>query len=240
MFGLIKAYFEKRRAKRLQRLHAAAAAYLKTIYTPPPKAKPKPSPEEDLSYMCASASAGAFKVSEPNPAILEERKKPPYSPSRDSDSPTTYDHGVRYSITSNVPSHFSTHCASDDFALLKTSASEQLLAAKLEKTFLEELNFYIRTKGLTAPVVYQRANMDKRHYSKLISGIVNPTRDVAIALAIALRLNDAQAQTFIGKAGYALSTRCERDVLVRFCLQQGLYNINEINLLLDSFQQKGF
>jgi hypothetical protein len=264
MFGFLKAYFQKRRAKRFQQLRAAAAVYLKTVYTPPPvETAPAPSqpPPEDMPLCkresvlydtfelepliaCESTPASAplrkresvsddtLELNEPKPLTREEERGKRYSLSCNvtpSDTLQKHNEDVRYSISINV-----------DFNHLKASASEHLVTTKREKTFLEELNFYIRTKGLTAPVVYQRANMDKRHYSKLISGILNPTRDVAIALAIALRLNDAQAQAFIGKAGYTLSTNCERDVLVRFCLQQGLYNINEINLLLDSFHQKGF
>jgi hypothetical protein len=113
-----------------------------------------------------------------------------------------------------------------------------LALAKKSRTFVEELLFNIRTTGLTAPIVYQRANIDKRHYSKLISGHVSPSREVSIALAIAPQLNYEQAQEFIGKAGYTLSTNSERDVLIRFCLQQGICHVYKVNLLLDSFNQK--
>lgn len=218
MFGFIKAYFEKRRAEKFQRLRACAEKYLKDIYTstPKPVAQPKP------------------KKVEP-PVKKEHSEEDRQQPKESSDVRFSFISGnTRYSISTG----YSRDADYFNRARLDTWVTDNLALAKKSRSFVEELLFNIRTTGLTAPIVYQRANIDKRHYSKLISGHVSPSREVSIALAIALQLNYEQAQDFIGKAGYTLSTNSERDVLIRFCLQQGICHVYEVNLLLDSFNQK--
>ena len=85
-------------------------------------------------------------------------------------------------------------------------------------------------KKTTDATIYKKANVDRRLISKLR---MNPdkrvTKETALALAIALELPIAEAEDFIRLAGYAFSPRYKFDRMVRFYIENGNYNIDEIN-----------
>jgi hypothetical protein len=55
--------------------------------------------------------------------------------------------------------------------------------------------------------------------------------NTAISFALALRLNRQELDKFLKTAGYALSNSSSRDVCIMFCLEKGIYEIDEVNAL---------
>ena len=58
-----------------------------------------------------------------------------------------------------------------------------------------------------------------------------------LALAIALKLNLDDTKDLLASAGYALTNNSRFDLIVCFCLENGIYDIFEVNALLFRFDQ---
>lgn len=107
------------------------------------------------------------------------------------------------------------------------------------ESFAERFFRLVDEKGLTDAQVYNRANVNRKIISKLR---INPDKNVdkktALALAVGLELNIEETEDFIKLAGYALSPRIKFDRIVRYFIENGNYDINEINEVLFKYTEK--
>ena len=86
--------------------------------------------------------------------------------------------------------------------------------------------------------IYKKANLSKQHFSKIRNNPdYKPTKQTAIALALALELNLEQTKDLIGRAGYALTNSSRFDLSIRYFIEQKNYNVVEINIALYEFDQ---
>lgn len=107
-----------------------------------------------------------------------------------------------------------------------------------DKGFRERLFDYIDRSGMTDVECYKRANLDKRTFSKIKSGKgYRPSKQTVVALAIALRLTLDETQELLSTVGLTLSRSGTFDMIIRYFLHQGNYNIFEINEALFEFDQ---
>lgn len=93
----------------------------------------------------------------------------------------------------------------------------------------------IDERGMTYVQVYKAANLDKRLFSKILSNPkYKPKKETALALAIALRLNIDETADLLSRAGFALSPSNMTDVIVRYYIENGNYDMYDINYELFS------
>ena len=109
---------------------------------------------------------------------------------------------------------------------------DALLAQKRE-TFSQRLLSLIDEKGYTDAEVYHRANLDRRHFSKIRNDIqYTPKKATVLTLCIALRLSIDECEDLMNRAGYAFSPCSSFDLIIRYFIEHGEYDIFAVNEML--------
>ena len=106
------------------------------------------------------------------------------------------------------------------------------------ETFCEKLFRLIHEKNQDDVDVYKRANLDRKHFSKIRSNVnYKPTKKTALALAIALHLDMDETTDLLARAELALSPSNRGDLIVKYFIERQKYDIWEINSMLFKFGQ---
>ncbi len=102
-----------------------------------------------------------------------------------------------------------------------------------KQTFCEMLFSLIDEKQLSDVEVYKRANLDRKYFSKLRSNSeYKPKKKIVCALALALELDNATCKKLVKKAGYILTSASKFDLTIRYCIENKIYNLTEVNEML--------
>ena len=127
-------------------------------------------------------------------------------------------------------------CAMPPMAAKTLSLEDALRSVDIG--FSEALLQLIDKTGKKDSEIYKKANISKQHFSKIRNNPnYKPTKPTAIALALALELDLEQTKELIGRAGYALSNSSKFDLIICYFIEQGNYNVVEINIALYEFDQ---
>ena len=106
---------------------------------------------------------------------------------------------------------------------------EDLLSCRQE-TFSQKLLSLIDQKDYRDAEVYHRANLDRRHFAKIRSNpAYAPKKNTVLALCIALRLDLQESEDLLRRAGYAFSPCSHADLIVRYFIEHGRYDIFDIH-----------
>ena len=119
----------------------------------------------------------------------------------------------------------------------RTSSLDELVR-NLGESFQTRLFRMIDERELSDPEVYRRANIDRRLFSKIrrYEDYI-PGKKTIMALAIALCLNLDDTRDLLASAGMTLANNNRTDVIVSFCIEHGIYDLLEVNGLLDRYDQ---
>lgn len=127
-------------------------------------------------------------------------------------------------------------CASQQPAPPGASPALENVLSRVGETFSERLLRLIDERGETDAAVYKRANIDRKHFSKIRSHRdYRPTKPTALAFAVALGLTLEETKELLACAGFALSRASRFDLAVAYFIEAGERDIFTINEALFAF-----
>ena len=241
--------FEFLKQKKLNRLTEQAQQYLQVTYEQPkpakkpePKKKDTPKPkDEDIRYSISSEQFSIRHPVEVNQKKTDEPKKP--AEEKKSETIPEEEPRVRYSLS--IPRDKDFYDADRIAGLLRNankisqSTFDRQLDRSLNQTFTDKLGELIRERNLRDADVYKAAQMDRRLFSKIMSDRnFKPSKDTALALCFALKLGLPGVIDLLSRAGYTLSHSNRRDVVIEYFFREGVYNLVDINIVLEKLGQK--
>ena len=111
---------------------------------------------------------------------------------------------------------------------MKESCKDYLSHIK-SKNFNEILFSFIDEKRVKDSEIYKKVDIDRKLFSKIrCNNNYIPRKNVVIKLCFALGLNKANFNKLLNSAGYSLSNTTF-DLVITYCLDNNIYDINIIN-----------
>lgn len=119
--------------------------------------------------------------------------------------------------------------------------SDYIKENKENSGFQDLLFKYIDERNLRDSEVYNKVHIDRRLFSKIRSdNTYHPSKETIILLGFALELDEDEIVKLLEKASYSLPKNNYYDLILRFCFINKIYNLNEVNELLDEYGCKQF
>lgn len=110
---------------------------------------------------------------------------------------------------------------------------------KLDEPFASKLIKLIDTKGMSDVQCYKKANVSKQTWHKLITDKqYKPNKKTAISFAIALELSLDETQKLLSSVGFILSDSSLFDVIIKYFLENRIYDVFEIDSVLFKYDQE--
>ena len=118
-------------------------------------------------------------------------------------------------------------------AELSLSEVELYMLENQDASFNEILFMLIDRTGEKDSVIYKRARIDRRLFSKIRSSKkYSPSKKTVIALCLALELSRDDADTPLSSAGYSLSRSDDYDLAISFFISKRIFDFDTINEIL--------
>ena len=155
-------------------------------------------------------------------------KEPPApQPAHEDEAPRTPAPGTRFSFSG---------ADFDDEPQLRS----YIVQTRRKESFNESVLSSMQEQRLTPKEFYTRAGFDRKLFSALKNGgpAYQPSRNTAIRCCFALQLPLYRAEELLKLAGFALSDRTTSDLLIRYCLENGIWDLVDVDTLMDAFGQE--
>lgn len=150
---------------------------------------------------------------------------------------------IRYSERGGTEDRYSLEKIAQLMQAYSKFSSPSRLACELDRsrneTFVDAVTLYMVAKNMTSTDVWHAAALDRKLFSKIMCDReYKPSKDTAIAIALALRLSLSEANELLARAGYTFSHSDKRDIIIEYFFNKGCYNLSDINSVLFDLGQK--
>lgn len=106
------------------------------------------------------------------------------------------------------------------------------------ETFSEMLLRLIKESGEKNSTIYSRANIDRRHFSKIATHEdYQPSKQTVLAFAIALKLDFERTKDLLAVAGFSLTKTNISDLIVSFFIEYKIFDVDLVNRILHKYDQ---
>ncbi len=123
------------------------------------------------------------------------------------------------------------------YCLAREIDFDKIFESNKGETFSEMMIRLVDESGEKNSAVYNRAQIDRQLFSRIKKNKdYQPSKDTAIALAIALRLDITKAKDFLASAGYTL-TKSKRDLIISFFIENKIFDTSLLNDYLYEYNQ---
>ena len=108
---------------------------------------------------------------------------------------------------------------------------------KESETFSEMMTRLVEESGEKNSAIYNRARISHQFFYRIKRDReYQPSKDTAVVLALALKLDFDKAKDFLAAAGYTLS-KSKRDLIIRFFIENKIFDVDELNDYLHEYNQ---
>lgn len=122
---------------------------------------------------------------------------------------------------------------------LTSNINNYIKEEKEDNKFHNELFKLIDERNLKDSEVYNKVNIDRRLFSKIRNDEdYHPSKETIILLGLSLELNEKELEKLLVSAAYSLPKNNYFDLIIRFCFQNKIYNITDVNELLYDYECK--
>lgn len=122
---------------------------------------------------------------------------------------------------------------SDSQIAENSNLSFDYILKERKETFSEMLIRMIDEKGYGESNIYHRANVDRKHFSKIRNTKdYSPKKNTVFAFAIALELNMEETEELLKTAGYSFSDSIKEDLILKYFIEHKMYDLYKINEVL--------
>jgi len=122
-----------------------------------------------------------------------------------------------------------------EFKNVNESSINEYLQETINQNFQNTLQFMIAERNLENAFVYNKAGLDRRYFSKIISKKdYVPVKQTVMALGLALELSLEDFEKLLTSAGYAFMPSSKFDLIVKYCVLHSIYNLIEVDCILSS------
>jgi DNA-binding phage protein len=77
--------------------------------------------------------------------------------------------------------------------------------------------------------LYTKANISKQSWSDLFSGKKKPTMNTILKIVFALGLSNDECKLLLKKLDYTLASSSKRNLVIRYCLENKIYSLIDVN-----------
>ncbi len=109
--------------------------------------------------------------------------------------------------------------------------AESKAFAPVEKVtpFCEFLYHWIDQKHLQDVELYKKAQIDRRLFSKMKLPDYTPEKETVFKLILAMELNLREAKEFLESVGFSFSRSSKSDLIVKYCVENHVYDLFTVN-----------
>ena len=123
--------------------------------------------------------------------------------------------------------------------IYETDIIKKIRESLLTDTFQELLFKFINKSGLKDSEVYNKAYIDRRLFSKIRSDKdYHPSFGTVTLFALSLKLSTEEYKQLLNSASYSLPTNTYAGITLKYCFNNKIYNVYEVNNLIYTLTNK--